>query len=150
MVSCFAGYVITRSARRKAGRLAWSAIWGGIELRRQVLHRFGCPTTAEALQNCPLHFDPYFVDAKHFGNFSGLQRIILITKLLPEEMLLTLRNGTIPSDALTTDVLDQLKVELRSFVERNLELHAKRPSAVDTCMLLELLLDYFVAHAHGF
>ena len=28
MVSCFAGYVITRSARRKAGRLAWSAIWG--------------------------------------------------------------------------------------------------------------------------
>ena len=29
MVSCFAGYIMTRSARRKAGRLAWSAIWGG-------------------------------------------------------------------------------------------------------------------------
>ena len=29
MVSCFAGYIMTRGARRKAGRLAWSAIWGG-------------------------------------------------------------------------------------------------------------------------
>ncbi len=28
MVSCFAGCIMTRSARRKAGKLAWSAIWG--------------------------------------------------------------------------------------------------------------------------
>jgi hypothetical protein len=123
------------------------------ELRRKVLGRIGWPTTAEALQNC-LEFNFYLAGWTHRSNFIVLQHIILVTKLLPEEMLHSaLRDGNLRSGMFTEPVLAKLKLELRSVVRLNLELLDARPSAVDTPLIrtfLQQLDDYFFDHARGF